>query len=113
MTDKQAKKWFPRICPQKIQCCDAKYYLRSILALAKLCIAATRSLTGLSAFLDVSSLNLAVLRAPPFFLRNRRKMADYRSRVAGGAGPCMTNEASVTALGGSSSALMPDASRFE
>jgi hypothetical protein len=33
----------------------------------RLCVAAMRSLTALSAFLDVSSLNLAAPRAPPFF----------------------------------------------
>src|SRR5882757_5907844 len=67
MTGKQAEKLFVRSCPTKKQCCNAKNYLRSIRAPASLCTAATRSLTELSAFLDVSSLNLAVLRHRHFF----------------------------------------------
>jgi hypothetical protein len=75
MTRKQAEKSPPPICPKKIQCCNAKSYLRSIRPPARLCTAATRSLTELSAFLDVSSLNLAVLRHRHFFSRIRRKAA--------------------------------------
>jgi len=67
MARKRAVFWAGHDCPTKKHWCDAKNYLRSIRPLATLCTAATRSLTGLSAFLDVSSLNLAVLRHRHFF----------------------------------------------
>src|ERR1700738_545853 len=67
MSGKQAENSCLGVCLQKMQCCDAKNYLRYIPAPARLCTAATRSLTELSAFLDVSSLNLAVLRHRHFF----------------------------------------------
>jgi hypothetical protein len=67
MTRKQAVFSISPMCLEKKQCCNAKNYLRSIVLPANLCIAATRSLTELSAFLDVSSLNLAVLRHRHFF----------------------------------------------
>ena len=47
--------------------CGAKIHLQTNDRRHRLCIAAMRSLTVLSAFLDVSSLNLAAPRAPPFF----------------------------------------------
>ena len=49
------------------RCCDAKYRLHANDRSPTLCIAAMRSLTALSAFLDVSSLNLAAPQASPFF----------------------------------------------
>ena len=49
----------------------------------RLCIAATRSLAALSAFLDVSSLNLAAPQGSPSFLRHRDRLrAGYRPRAA-------------------------------
>ena len=50
-------------------CAAVQKDLDSKLGIAKLCIAAMRSLTALSAFLDVSSLNLAAPLAPPFSCR--------------------------------------------
>jgi hypothetical protein len=58
-----------QVCLTKKHCCDAKNCLHDMWPPARLCTAATRSLTALSAFLDVSSLNLAVLRHRHFFCR--------------------------------------------
>jgi hypothetical protein len=44
-----------------MQCCNAKSRLQTHNHPATLCIAATRSLIAMPAFLDVSSLNLAAL----------------------------------------------------
>src|ERR1700735_3538220 len=71
MRRKQAGFLFDRVCPTKKHWCNAKNCLRDMGAPARLCTAATRSLTELSAFLDVSSLNLAVLRHRHLFLCNR------------------------------------------
>jgi hypothetical protein len=60
-----------RFCLTKKHWCNAKWDLRPPSAPARLCTAATRSLTGLSAFLDVSSLNLAVPRHRHFFVESR------------------------------------------
>src|SRR6516225_12096118 len=49
------------------RCCIAKYRLHANDRSPRLCIAAMRSLTALSAFLDVSSLNLTAPQAPSFF----------------------------------------------
>ncbi len=49
------------------RCCAAKMHLHSIIAGPTLCIAATAVLDRVAAFLDVSSLNLAVLRHRLFF----------------------------------------------
>ncbi|HET8996964.1 MAG TPA: hypothetical protein VFN42_09870 [Acetobacteraceae bacterium] len=54
-----------------------------------LCLAALRSLTALSAFLDVSSLNLAAPQSAAIFLsghhRARIRLAPGRRRTRGGA----------------------------
>ena len=55
-------------CPgQNFLWCNAKNRLQTNDLRPKFRLAATRSLTVLSAFLDVSSLNLAAPRAPPLF----------------------------------------------
>jgi hypothetical protein len=50
-----------------VQCCAAKCHLHANDLTATLCTAAMRPLAVLSAFLDVSSLNLAAPHRPPFF----------------------------------------------
>ena|ERR1700722_11337981 len=67
MISKWAALSAPQNCATKKHCCDAKNCLRPPSPFARLCTAATRSLTELSAFLDVSSLNLAALRCRHFF----------------------------------------------
>ena len=51
------------------ECCTARCRLQTNDRSPTLCAAAMRPLAALSAFLDVSSLNLAVPQAPPFFSR--------------------------------------------
>jgi hypothetical protein len=51
------------------ECCTANIACRRTTRSPTLCTAAMRPLAALSAFLDVSSLNLAVPQAPPFFAR--------------------------------------------
>jgi len=83
MRRKQAGFLIDRICPTKKHWCNAKNCLRRDEAPATLCTAATRSLTELSAFLDVSSLNLAVLRHRHLFCP-----IDWnRCHISGLAGP--------------------------
>ncbi len=61
------------------ECCDAKYRLQTNDRGAKFRLAAMRSLTALSAFLDVSSLNLAVpTRRRHFFVWDRFCGAAWR-----------------------------------
>src|SRR5579862_7854475 len=52
---------------RKFPCCGAKTHLHTNEGPRIYCSAAMRPLVALSAFLDVSSLNLAAPRAPPFF----------------------------------------------
>ena len=52
----------------RFPCCGAKNHLHTNEGPRIFCSAAMRPLAALSAFLDVSSLNLAAPRAPPFFV---------------------------------------------
>ena len=60
MTAKDEQTVYAAASSPKKFCCTAKNCLQTNDLPPRLCIAATRSLTELSAFLDVSSLNLAV-----------------------------------------------------